>query len=267
MRNPFPPSAAGPPVWLRLRWQAASLLHPGGTARALERLWFTPPRARSSPDALRLIDAARSEWALVTGQGASRRVRVYRWGTEGPVVLLAHGWGGHAGQWHALVHALLGAGMRVVALRCAISRGLRCRRTRAEPDLLAGDGTLAAGRGAGRSGRSMQWSAIRSGGAAAAQAIREGLPVRGAVMIGSPADMGESCAALAWQLGIAPGILARMRQQSEQWLGTSWATFNVPDVARTRPVPPALVIHDRDDKEVRWEDGAAIAGRGRRRSW
>jgi predicted alpha/beta hydrolase family esterase len=98
------------------------------------------------------------------------------------------------------------------------------------------------------------------GGAAAAQAIREGLPVRGAVMIGSPADMGESCAALAWQLGIAPGILARMRQQSEQWLGTSWATFNVPDVGRTRPVPPALVIHDRDDKEVRWEDGAAIAG-------
>ncbi len=33
--------------------------------------------------------------------------------------------------------------------------------------------------------------------------------------------------------------------------------------ARRRPhpaVPPTLVIHDRDDKEVRWEDGAAIAG-------
>ncbi len=26
------------------------------------------------------------------------------------------------------------------------------------------------------------------------------------------------------------------------------------------PVPPTLVIHDRHDREVRWEDGAAIAG-------
>jgi len=249
----------GPPMWLRLRWQAASLLHPAGTARALERLWFTPPRAKSSPDALRLLDAARSEWALVTGQGISRRVRVYRWGTEGPVVLLAHGWGGHAGQWHALVHALLGAGMRVVAFD-ALSHGASDAGARGpnQTSLLEMARSLLAV--AWQVGPVHAVVGHSLGGAAAAQAIREGLPVRGAVMIGSPADMGEACAALAWQLGIAPGILARMRQRSEQWLGTSWATFNVPDVGRTRPVPPALVIHDRDDKEVRWEDGAAIAG-------
>lgn len=39
-----------------------------------------------------------------------------------------------------------------------------------------------------------------------------------------------------------------------------WGDFNVPDIGRCRPVPPTLVVHDRHDKEVRWEDGAAIAG-------
>jgi hypothetical protein len=98
------------------------------------------------------------------------------------------------------------------------------------------------------------------GGAATAHAIREGLPVRGVVMLGSPADMHSACSNLAWQLGIAPHVLARMERSSAQWLGANWSIFNVPDVGRTRSVPPALVIHDRDDKEVRWEDGAAIAG-------
>ena len=69
-----------------------------------------------------------------------------------------------------------------------------------------------------------------------------------------------ACAALAWQLGVTPAVLGRMQRHSERWLGMPWSAFNVPDLGRVRPVPPTLVIHDRDDKEVRWEDGAAIAG-------
>lgn len=253
------PVRTGAPRLIRLAWQAASLLHPAGTARALERLWFQPPRGRPSPDALRLLDSARGDWALVTGQGASRRVRVYRWGSEGPVVLLAHGWGGHAGQWHAVVHALLGAGMRVVAFD-ALSHGASDAGARGQHQTSVLEMARSLLAVAWHVGPVHAIIGHSLGGAATAQAIREGLPVRGAVMIGSPADMTDACAALAWQLGIAPGVLARMRRNSEQWLGTSWNTFNVPDVGRTRPVPPALVIHDRDDKEVRWEDGAAIAG-------
>ncbi|MGH8790811.1 MAG: alpha/beta fold hydrolase, partial [Cupriavidus necator] len=108
--------------WQRLRWQAGSMVRPSATARALEHIWFNPPRAAATSAARHLLDSARADWALVTGQGPSRRVRVYRWGTSGPVVLLAHGWGGHAGQWHAVVEGLLAAGMRVVAFD-ALSHG------------------------------------------------------------------------------------------------------------------------------------------------
>lgn len=243
----------------RLRWQAGSLFFPAATSRALERMWFRPPVGKASPEARRLLDTARTEWALVTGQGGSRRVRVYRWGSKGPVVLLAHGWGGHAGQWHAVVAGLLKAGMRVVAFD-ALSHGASDAGARGQQQTSVLEMARSLLAVAWHVGPVHAVVAHSLGGAAAALAVREGLPARGVVMIGSPADMQDACATLAWQLGIAPHVLDRMRRSSEQWLGASWGSFNVPDIGRTRPVPPLMVIHDRADKEVRWEDGAAIAG-------
>lgn len=247
------------PAWQRLRWQAGSLVSPSATARALERLWFTPPRAAPTSAARRFLDTARSDWALVTGHGPSRRVRVYRWGDSGPAVLLAHGWGGHAGQWHAVADRLVAAGMRVVAFD-ALSHGASDAGTRgaAQTSVLEMSRSLLAA--AWHAGPVHAVVAHSLGGAATALALREGLPARAAVLVGSPADMHAACAALAWQLGIAPAVLARMQRQSERWLGMPWSAFNVPEIGRLRPVPPTLVIHDRGDKEVRWEDGAAIAG-------
>ncbi|SOY68387.1 conserved hypothetical protein; putative Lysophospholipase [Cupriavidus taiwanensis] len=243
----------------RLRWQAGSMLMPAATARRLERIWFCPPRAAATSAARHALDGARADWALVTGHGPSRRVRVYRWGSAGPVVLLAHGWGGHAGQWHAVIDGLLAAGMRVVAFD-ALSHGASDAGARgaAQTSVLEMSRSLLAA--AWHAGPVHAVVAHSLGGAAAALALREGLPASAAVLLGAPADMRAACAALAWQLGVAPAVLGRMQRHSERWLGVPWSAFNVPDLGRARPVPPTLVIHDRDDKEVRWEDGAAIAG-------
>lgn len=242
----------------RLRWQAASTLFPGHAARAFERAWFSlPPQPPADQPAL--FAQARVDWALVTGQGAPRRVRVYRWAGDGPTVLLAHGWGGRATQWRTAIPLLLAAGYRVVAFD-ALSHG--------ESD--------AGARGAGQSSlveisRSLLACAWHTGpigavvahslgAAATALALREGLPVDAAVFIGPPADMASASARLAWQWGVTPAVLARTQRNSERWLGMPWSAFNVPDVGRCRSVPPTLVVHDRQDKEVDWQDGAAIAG-------
>ncbi len=243
----------------RLRWQAGSMVMPAATARRLERIWFSPPRAAATSAARHVLDRARADWALVTGHGPSRRVRVYRWGHAGPVVLLAHGWGGHAGQWHAVIDGLLAAGMRVVAFD-ALSHGASDAGARgaAQTSVLEMSRALLAA--AWHAGPVHAVVGHSLGGAAAALALREGLPASAAVLLGAPADMRAACAALAWQLGVTPAVLGRMQRHSERWLGMPWSAFNVPDLGRVRPVPPTLVIHDRDDKEVRWEDGAAIAG-------
>ena len=52
-----------------------------------------------------------------------------------------------------------------------------------------------------------------------------------------------------------------MRGRLERRLGFSWKDLNIPAFAPEMRVP-LLVIHDRDDREVGWNDGAAIA-----RSW
>jgi len=255
-RNPQPTM---PGRWQRLQWQAGSLVLPGTTARALERLWFTPPHAPLDAASRRFLDAARGSWALVTGHGASRRVRVYRWGNHGPLVLLAHGWGGHAGQWHAVADALLAAGYRVAAYD-ALSHGASDAGARgaAQGSVVEMSHSLLAA--AWHVGPVQAVVAHSMGGPATALALREGLPVHATVLVSSPADMPAAFSSFAWHLGAGPDLVARVRRNSEQWLGLPWSALNVPDVGRTRPVPRTLVIHDRDDREVRWEDGAAIAG-------
>lgn len=246
-------------AWRRLRWQTASALFPEQTARAFERAWFGVPEANIDAAGQAFLAGARADWALVTGGGATRRVRVYRWHGEGPAVLLAHGWGGNAAHWQTLVPALLAAGHRVVAFD-ALSHGASDAGALGpgQSSLIEMSRALLAA--AWHAGPIQAVVAHSLGSAAAALALREGLPAGAAVLIGAPADMRHASATLAWQLGVAPAVLARVQRNSEQWLGMPWGDFNVPDIGRCRPVPPTLVVHDRHDKEVRWEDGAAIAG-------
>jgi hypothetical protein len=49
-----------------------------------------------------------------------------------------------------------------------------------------------------------------------------------------------------------------MRERSERWLGLSWEQFDIPRLARSQALP-LLVFHDRNDVDVPWKDGAAIA--------
>ncbi|WP_430869660.1 alpha/beta fold hydrolase [Cupriavidus basilensis] len=252
--------AGTPRHWSRLLWQLAGHLYPPGAARALEREWFRPPRGTGPDHAGReLLAQARMDWALVTGQGASRRVRVYRWGSSGPAVLLAHGWGGHAAQWQPLVAPLLAAGMRVVAFD-ALSHGASDAGARGADQTSVVEMSRALLATAWHAGPIHAVVSHSLGSAALALAIREGLHLQAAVMIAPPADMHRAAAALAWRLGIGPAILARMQRSSERWLGMPWSALNVPALGRIRPVPPTLVVHDRQDHEVCWENGAAIVG-------
>jgi hypothetical protein len=52
--------------------------------------------------------------------------------------------------------------------------------------------------------------------------------------------------------------MEQMRDRSERWLEARWADFDVPAMARGQRAP-MLLFHDRDDAEVPWSDGAAIA--------
>jgi pimeloyl-ACP methyl ester carboxylesterase len=96
------------------------------------------------------------------------------------------------------------------------------------------------------------------GGFAAALALDGGLAARRAVFIAPSANADSYSAQFAALLGVDAPVMASMRGRLERRLGFAWAQLNVPILAPNMRVP-LLVIHDRDDREVGWDHGAAIA--------
>jgi pimeloyl-ACP methyl ester carboxylesterase len=92
--------------------RAIGAMSPGlAGALALRLFLTTRPRMRVSRDAVGIVRDARHERLVVNG----RHVRVAQWGTEGPVLVLLHGWRGRAAQFWSMVPALRAEGYRVVA--------------------------------------------------------------------------------------------------------------------------------------------------------
>ncbi|HEX2076295.1 MAG TPA: alpha/beta fold hydrolase, partial [Longimicrobium sp.] len=101
------------PLALRLLrgwFRVASAVAPRTAERQAASLFLTPPRRRQ-PDA-GLEDAAAGRYAFTVHDG-EREVAAWSWGS-GPVVLLAHGWGGSAADMAPLAERLQRAGYRAV---------------------------------------------------------------------------------------------------------------------------------------------------------
>ena len=220
---------------------------PGLASRWALDLFFTPRGRRGSRRIQAVLAAGRRLDLTVRG----RRVAAWSWG-DGPAVYLVHGWAGVGGQLAAFVPALTGQGFRVVAFDApghGASEGRRSSIVHFADALRA----LAA-----REGRPHAVIAHSLGAASVARALTQGLELERAVFIGptgGPRDWSER---FRRQLGVPAHVMASMRERSERWLGARWEDFDVPVLAR-RQSAPLLILHDRDDDEVPWSDGAAIA--------
>jgi len=210
------------------------------------RLWSTPPRAPMRPEQrARLAEAERFDL-----DAAGTRVAAYAWGSW-PSVLLAHGWGGHAGQLTAFVPGLVGAGHRVVAFD-APRHGAT---TGGVPSLPAfGEAAKAVAAAVGGIeaviGHSM-------GASAMAYAMRRGLEARRAVFLAPAATMSGAAARFADMIHLDPRALERMRRRTERIFDVRWEEL---DVVRDAPWMRSqlLVVHDEGDRDVPHEEGDAI---------
>ncbi len=97
------------PTYLRRGFGAVQAVSPALAARAAERLFFTPPRRRDSAETEAFLASGRRFVLPVAG----RPVVCWRWG-GGPVVYLAHGWGGRGGRLSDFADPLAAAGFAVV---------------------------------------------------------------------------------------------------------------------------------------------------------
>jgi pimeloyl-ACP methyl ester carboxylesterase len=235
-------------VWpVRIAFAVLARVAPGLAARWALDLFFTPHGRRRSRRGRAFLTSGRRFDVKVEGQ----RVAGWSWG-RGPNVYLVHGWAGVGGQMAAFGPPLVANGFRVVAFDApghGASEGRRSSIVHFARALRA----IAA-----QEGEAYAVLAHSLGAAATVHALTEGLRVSRAVFVGPTAGPRDWAAQFRNELGIPTHVMEAMRERSERWLGLSWEEFDIARLARSQALP-LLVFHDRDDVEVPWKDGAAIA--------
>jgi pimeloyl-ACP methyl ester carboxylesterase len=232
----------------RVAMRALERTAPGLGAALAERLFFTPPRTPLTPPIRDLLATGRPFHVCVD----DGRVAAWAWG-QGPAVALVHGWGGRGGRLAAaFVEPLVASGFSVVTFD-GPGHGASDGRLSSMPQLARALAAVADAAGSlfGVVAHSM-------GGSASALAIAQGLQIERAVFLAPAADPARYAQDFARLLAIGPAALAGMRRRSEARLRFRWSDLNVPRLAAGLATP-LLVVHDRGDATVPWEEGAAIA--------
>ncbi|WP_313661620.1 alpha/beta fold hydrolase [Cellulosimicrobium cellulans] len=261
---------------VRARLAALQAVSPRRAARLALDLWCTPPDGagrrrddRTTPGALTTVTTDTGARVVVetwAAAGAGGEQRTGRDGgptasgslAEAGVVYLTHGWGGWRGQLGAFVEPLRSAGYRVVAFD-APSHGdsgpgrLGPRRS-TMPELA--DALAAVVR---EHGDATAVVAHSLGTATTVLAVRDGLPVERLVLVAAIADVLGELDGFADLLRLSRPTRELLRGLLSDAAGRPLAELDVRETLRTHPVPPALVVHDRADKEVPYPVGAALA--------
>ncbi|HUG38091.1 MAG TPA: alpha/beta fold hydrolase [Candidatus Limnocylindrales bacterium] len=231
---------------IRTGTRALSILAPALAGRLAERWFLTPPRPRRPAAEIALLGTAQARPIYV----GARRIETWRWGV-GPSVLLVHGWGGRGSQLGSFVGPLVRQGFSVVTFD-APGHGASSAGIVTVPEIIGAIRAVAGSREplAGLIAHSL-------GATAAVRALYEGLASGAVVLIAPPADLAGPAVWFTEALGFSRAARDGMHRRIEARVGLPWSAFDVATLAPALTAP-LLVVHDRDDAEVPWQDGTVI---------
>jgi pimeloyl-ACP methyl ester carboxylesterase len=238
----------------RLALGTAQQLWPALAVRAAVRLFCTP----LPPKWLQRRTPWGDNWHVEHWPFEDANLSVYTQAhaPHGPVALLVHGWGGHAGQLLPLAEALSQHGLRPVVLEMP-AHG-RSAGTSSNLPQFARAIEYAAAR-LQQEGHEIGLLAAHSLGAnAAAHAASRGLAVGKLVLLAPPASPRGYTRYFAHVFGLAESTRAAMQRHIEAREGVLMTSFEPPAVA-PRIAVPTLVVHDRSDSVNAFSDGQAYA--------
>ncbi|UXA70127.1 lysophospholipase [Xanthomonas prunicola] len=230
----------------------ASHLAPGPTGRYLARRFVTPgpPGRRQAAAIAATLDGMQRQTLHIDGFG----IVVYRWGdlARQPYVLLSHGWASYGLRFAAWVPQLRALGYAVLAFDQA-AHGLSSGQISNLPHFVKVLREMGS-----RFGRPAVFIGHSLGTAAAVFADDPTWRAARYVLIAPLVEPAASARRKFQAAGIAPATFAPFENWLIQLTGTCFADFDA-----TSHLPqfdrPALVIHDRRDRETPWEEGARFA--------
>jgi len=236
------------------RWAltASQRLWPTLAVRAASRLFGTPlpPKwlSRGAP-----WDAT---WRVEQWPFEDANITVYSQAAapHGPIVLLIHGWGGHARQMLPLAEALAQRGLRPVLVEMP-AHGHSAGSVSNLPQFARAI-DYAAARLLQEGHRLRAVVAHSLAANAAAYAASRGLAIERLVLLAPPASPRDYTRYFAHVFGLSETTRAAMQKRIEAREGILMPQFE-PDAVGSRIRVPTLVVHDRDDSINRFADGQA----------
>jgi len=233
---------------LRFGFGTLGRLAPGPMARVAYWLWFKTRRFPLSRRERAVLD--RAEHRTVVHNGLP--IAAYSWGS-GPTVLLVHGWHGSAANFVAFIDPLLKIGKRVLAFDQPAHGATPGDRTNIYE-------IAAALEAVARLHGPIESAITHSFGAPCAlMALKSGLSLKRVVCISPPAEVETLLAAFSETLNLPRPVLTRFRKHLERDFGPDiWDRLSPSHVARDLDLP-ALIIHDRNDRAMLFEEGEALA--------
>jgi len=230
-----------------------SRLAPGLARRWATHLFCTPPRHPHPPIEKEWLE--RGQRFDVTVRGG--RVAAWRWGGDGTDgqrrMLLVHGWGGRGTQLWAFIEPLRAAGYEVITFD-APAHGFSGRRYASMLHFAQAIQAVTESVGGvhGIIAHSL-------GGAATNLALaRRWIKPERVVTIAAPTDFDGYSRLFARQLNVSEAVRDAMQKHLEHRLGYRWKDLEGGCLAAGNSTP-ALIIHDRGDKEVPFSAAQRIA--------
>lgn len=181
-----------------------------------------------------------------------RRVVTYAWAGGGPTVVLVHGWNGGSGDLAGFIAPLRDAGRRVVAVDLPGHGRSAGRRLNLAAAVDAVDAVL-------RREASVEAVIAHSFGVpATVLAAGRGAPVPRAVLLSGPVSMEPYLQRFEQMLGLAPAVRAAMRARVRRVLDAGGLETMELTAVAPRLSAPALIVHDRGDREVPFLSAQAL---------
>jgi len=229
------------PSLMRAAIRALAVVAPPLSVRAAARLFRFPTRPRDAAHPGERF-AVKAGWHTVRGGVRG----------EGPLVILAHGWGGSEQQFDVLGDALIARGFRVVTFSM-IGHGASSGRFSSMVEFR--DSLRAV---VSKFGEPHAIAGHSLGGAACALAVSEGLHTNKLVLIAASAHPSRYLNNFLDWLEFPHHLRGRVVRHFEKTLRFAWTRLDIEAIGPL-VTAPALIIHDRADREVPYSEGADAA--------
>ncbi|KRC12081.1 lysophospholipase [Hydrogenophaga sp. Root209] len=238
--------------WLRWALGLSERLWPALAVRGAYRLFGTP----LPPKWLHRRQPALATWQATPWPFEQANLTLYQPppGPPGPVVLLLHGWGGHAAQMLPLAQALMTQGLRPMLVDLPAHGRSQGSTSNLPQFARAIEYVTARLQQQGHEVRAVAAHSLAAN--ALAYAAARGLPVARLALLAPPASPHAYTRLFAMVFGLSEDTRSRMQQRVEAREGILMRQFE-PAAVGPRVAVPTLIVHDREDRINRFADAEA----------